>query len=421
LDAGRRGLALSAWCVVAAFGTYFCMYAFRKPFTAEEYSGLSFWGLDYKPLLVISQALGYTLSKFVGIKVNSEATPARRVGLLLALIGAAEAALVLFALTPMPYNYVWLFANGLMLGMVFGLVLAAIEGRRHTEALAAGLCASFIVADGVCKTTGRYLLAAHVPPLWMPAAAGLLFTRPLLIFAWMLSYVPPPTSEDAEARGERMPMDAGHRWRFFRRHAAVLTLLVSMFLLVTVLRSVRSDFAPEIWGGLQENTEPDAFTWSEMAVGAGVLLAAGATVLIRDNARAFSVALALAATGAALVAVSMLLLQAGLLSPLAFMSLHGLGLYLPYIAVHTTLLERLVAMTRERGNIAYLMALADSFGYLGYVAVLLARVWAGRGMAEFLPFFLALSWAIAGACLALLAACWIWFTLRPPAPALESA
>ena len=34
---GRR-LSLSAWCVVAAFGTYFCMYAFRKPFTAGTYA-----------------------------------------------------------------------------------------------------------------------------------------------------------------------------------------------------------------------------------------------------------------------------------------------------------------------------------------------------------------------------------------------
>jgi hypothetical protein len=28
------GWVFSAWCLVAAFGTYFCMYAFRKPFTA---------------------------------------------------------------------------------------------------------------------------------------------------------------------------------------------------------------------------------------------------------------------------------------------------------------------------------------------------------------------------------------------------
>ena len=36
---------------------------------------------------------------------------------------------------------VWLFVNGLPLGMVFGLVIGFLEGRKVTEALSAGpLC-----------------------------------------------------------------------------------------------------------------------------------------------------------------------------------------------------------------------------------------------------------------------------------------
>ncbi len=85
----------------------------------------------------------------------------------------------------------------------------------------------------------------------------------------------------------------------------------------------------------------------------------------------------------------------GVLSPFVFMALHCLGLYLPYIAVHTTLFERLIAMTHDRGNIAYLMTLADAVGYLGLVVVLLARNALGPPR-EFLPFFLALSWGIVG-------------------------
>ncbi|MEZ6111840.1 MAG: DUF5690 family protein [Pirellulaceae bacterium] len=56
----------------AAFGTYFCMYAFRKPFTAGTFEGQEIWGLGLKTTLVISQLLGYMLSKFIGIKVISE-------------------------------------------------------------------------------------------------------------------------------------------------------------------------------------------------------------------------------------------------------------------------------------------------------------------------------------------------------------
>ena len=56
------------------------------------------------------------------------------------------------------------------------------------------------------------------------------------------------------------------------------------------------------------------------------------------------------------------------------MVLLGLGLYLPYVAVHTTMFERLIALTRDQGNIGYLMYLADAFGYLGYVGVMLFRL-----------------------------------------------
>ena len=58
---------------------------------------------------------------------------------------------------------------------------------------------------------------------------------------------------------------------------------------------------------------------------------------------------------------------------MTFMVLVGLGLYMPYVAIHTTVLERFIALTREKGNLGYLMALVDSSGYLGYVIVLLVR------------------------------------------------
>ena len=64
---------------------------------------------------------------------------------------------------------------------------------------------------------------------------------------------------------------------------------------------------------------------------------------------------------------------AGVVGPFVFMVLLGLGLYVPYVAVHTTIFGRLIAMTRDRGNIGYLMYLADAFGYLGYVAVMIGK------------------------------------------------
>ena len=408
---GRR-FSWSLWCVVAAFGTYFCMYAFRKPFTAAGYQGVVVWGMSYKTVLVTAQVLGYTLSKFLGIKVVAEVQPHRRAALLLGLIAAALVALLLFALTPAPYNLVWLFCNGVPLGIVFGLVLGFLEGRLHTEALAAGLCCSFIVADGVTKSAGAALLRAGVSESWMPFVAGLLFVPPLVFFTWMLTRVPHPSPTDVAARSERAPMGRVERRGFLRRYAPGLTFLVLAYLLITILRSVRADFAPEIWAGLQKTVPPGIFAWSETAVGAAVLVLNGSMVLIRDNRRAFFSALALSVAGVVLVGGTLAALQQGALSPFPFMVLHGIGLYLPYIAVQTTIFERLIAMTRDRANIGFLMYVADAFGYLGYVGVLFARNLL-EPAENFLSFFLTLSWVVAGACVVILIPCWRYFATHP--------
>lgn len=149
---------LPIWCLVAAFGAYACMYGLRKPFTAGTYLAAPF-GEGFKAWLVTAQVLGYTVSKFIGIRVIASLPHSLRVATLLGLFAVAEIALVLFAVAPRPLGIVCLFLNGLPLGMVFGLVLGFLEGRRLTEAFVAGLCASFILADGVAKTVGAQLLA----------------------------------------------------------------------------------------------------------------------------------------------------------------------------------------------------------------------------------------------------------------------
>jgi Family of unknown function (DUF5690) len=295
--------------------------------------------------------------------------------------------------------------------MVFGLVLGFLEGRRHTEALAAGLCTSFIVAGGVTKSVGAYLLVGGLTEAWMPFCAGLLFVPPLLLFAWMLSRIPAPSAADVAARSVRVPMAAKERRAFYWRYAFGLSLLMAIYMLITVLRSVRDDFAPAIWKGLGVVGEPSIFTQSETAVGLVVMVLAGLTVCVRDNRRAFFMALALSGTGMGLVGAALLGQSAGALSPLAFMVLHGLGLYLPYVVFQTTLFERLIALTRDRGTIGYLIYLADALGYLGYSAVMVTKEFFGK-VDNFLDFFVPLSWVLAGACLLLLLPSWLYFAIH---------
>lgn len=420
-EQGRRAaLAWAAWSAAAAFGAYFCMYAFRKPFTAATFPGGTVWGFGEKTALVTAQVLGYTLSKIIGIRLVAETTPGRRAASILALIAMAEAALVLFAMAPSPWHVACLFLNGLPLGMVFGMVLGFIEGRRLTEAMTAGLCASFILADGVMKSVGTWLLDRGVTERWMPALAGLIFVPMLLACVGMLSRIPPPDARDIASRSERGPLDRPARSALVRRLAPGLSAIVVVYLLITIARSIRADFAPEIWKGLGTTAVPSTFATSELIVASGVLVATGLTTLIADNRRAFFAALGLSAAGAVLMVLALAGLGLSWLGGYAFMVLIGLGLYLPYVAIHTTVFERMIAMTRERGNLAFLMYLADAAGYLGYAAVMMGGSLLPRH-GDLLGFYTVVSWLIAASALAGLSVGWVYFTRRAEARASGGA
>lgn len=128
-------LYTTALGAVAAFCTYTCMAGFRKGITAVQFEGIEFAGIDYKIWLVTAQVLGYAFSKLIGIKVVSEMKPQQRPMYLLALVVFAQLALLGFATVPAPYNIVFLFLNGLPLGMVYGTVLGFWKGANKQRFL----------------------------------------------------------------------------------------------------------------------------------------------------------------------------------------------------------------------------------------------------------------------------------------------
>jgi hypothetical protein len=408
------------WSIVASFGTYFCMYAFRKPFTMALPDGLRVHGVEMKALLVMAQVAGYMASKFIGVKVVAELRPQWRALVILLLISVAEVALVFYALTPAPWSAIWLFINGLPLGMVFGLVIGFLEGRQRTELLASALCASFIVADGFTKSLGAKLLAMGVGNGWMPAAAGGVAFPFLLVFVFMLSRIPMPSAEDVIARSARKPLDHRQRAELVRQFAPGLIAIVLGYLLITVMRSIRSDFAPELWRGLGVTTVPSTFTYSELIVGGVSLMCCGGFVFIRDNRAAFFTSLLSAMLGFFLVMLTLALHSQSIAGPFWTMVLIGLGLYVPYLAVHTTIFERLLAMTRQQGTVGYLLTLADAIGYLGYVVVLVMRQFfhGGSGLAG--GFWL-ICWVSSMVSLAGLVFAWIYFEMKCPKHSIASA
>jgi hypothetical protein len=355
------------WTMSATFGTYACMYGLRKPFTAA-----SFGATSDKAWFVTAQVLGYTLSKVLGIRVIAEASARNRVKTLLFALGMAEVMLLVFAFAPLPLAGACLFLNGLSLGLVFGLVLGFVEGRQLTEVFIAGLCASFILADGASKFVGAALLEHGIPERWMPVTAGALCLTPLLGFVQMLRAVPAPNDLDRAERSERGPMDGATRLAVLRQIGRPLAGVVVAYTLITVLRSLRADFAPEIFKALGAKPDASVFARSELLVALAVCGVNGSLVLIRDNRRAVFVGLALCLAGLFVAAVSFRALRGQWLSPVALVVLSGVGLYVPYVAVHTTLLERMLALSCSRGNLGFLMYVADAAGYLGYMVLMVA-------------------------------------------------
>lgn len=84
-----------------------------------------------------------------------------------------------------------------------------------------------------------------------------------------------------------------------------------------------------------------------MWVALGVLLINGLSVYVRNNRLAFFLSLGVCARGFIVVAVALIGQQTESIGAFHFMVLIGFGLYLPYVAIHTTVFERLLAMARE--------------------------------------------------------------------------
>lgn len=360
---------------LAAFSTYFCMYAFRKPFAVASYEQAEgLLGLDFKSALIIAQVLGYALSKFIGIKVIAEMTAANRSRAILMLVMISQIALVAFALLPHNGKLAALFFNGLPLGMIWGLVFSFLEGRRTTEILAAILSVSFIVSSGIVKSVGLYLmLYMDVSEYWMPAATGALFTLPLFLSVRWLASTPPPSTRDIIVRRAREPMNHNDRMVFIGRYFTGLLCLTIAYMLLSSIRDFSDNFAAEIWQHLGYGDAPGIFALSSVYVSVVVLALLGCVMWIKNHFRALMVNHFIVVAGFAGMGISSLLFQMNGISGLSWMICLTSCIYLAYVPFNCIIFERLVSLVTVRANAGFLIYIADAAGYAGGVAILLFK------------------------------------------------
>lgn len=364
---------LTFMAAISAFGAYTSMYAFRKAFAAASFAGSEFLHVDYKAWLVIAQVLGYTLSKFYGIKFIAEIKTLSRGKSILLLIGISWLALLGFAVIPAPYNIIFLLINGFPLGMIWGLVFSYLEGRRSTEFMAAVLSTSLIFASGFVKTVGRTLITSYnVSEYNMPFLTGAIFVIPLLLFVLILEVVPPPSEEDKALRTERVSMSGPERKAFLARFLPGIILTVIVYVMLTIMRDVRDNFEVEIWAGLGVNSN-SIYTNIDSIISIAVLAAMGLLILIKNNLRAFSIIHLFIICGCLLAGVSTLLFERGAINAVTWMTLAGLGLYAGYVPYNAIFFERMIASFKYKSNVGFIMYVADAIGYLGSISVLLIK------------------------------------------------
>lgn len=359
---------------VAAFCVYTSMYAYRKPFTVASFKDLQFLHIDYKIWLIIAQTIGYTLSKFAGIRFIAELKKKKRFPIILKLIIVSWISLLFFALVPPPYNIFFLLINGLPLGIIYGIVFSYLEGRRTTEILGAVLATSFIFASGFTQSVGKYvLLNWDVNEFWMPYVTGLLFFIPLLFFSWVLDKIPSPTVIDIQLRTERLPMNKTKRRNFIYTFFPGLLLLIITYIMLTILRDYRSNFASEIWKELELGKDASVFTRSELPASLVVLFIMSLLVLVKNNMKALIINHLLIIVGFLISLCCTLLYTSGYITPFWWMTLTGVGLYMGYVPFNCMLFERLIASFKYVSTAGFIIYVADAFGYLGSDVILLVK------------------------------------------------
>ncbi len=349
------------------------MYAFRKPFTVASFDSLFVAGLKYKDALIIVQLMGYTISKFAGIKIIGEMKSHNRGRNIVLLIAIAMVSLLLFAVTPAPYNIVFLFTNGIPLGLVWGIVFSFLEGRRTTEFMGSVMAVSFIFSSGFVKSVGKWLLQYHgVSQWWMPFVTGLLFAVPMLLFIYLLEQIPPPTAEDINQRSERKPMNSSERRSYLFAYLPGITALIIAYVMLTVVRDLRDNFVADIWKEVGYNNA-SVFTETEIPVSIILLILMSLLIGVKNNFKALQLNHLLVTVGFLIAGGSTWLYAHHVIQPFLWMVLTGLGLYLGYVPFNVMFFERKIAAIRKPANVGFLMYTADSFGYLGSMGVLLFK------------------------------------------------
>ena len=263
------------------------------------------------------------------------------------------------------------------------------------------LSANFILSSGVAKSIGQYLIQSGIAETSMPAVIGLIFFPIMLISVWMLSCIPAPDSEDIRLRAPRKAMDAHQRKELIKNYRPILILFVIIYITLTMIRDIRDNFGVEIWSELGFSQNTSIYTTTEIPATILILLILGLMFLIKDNRKALNINMLLTLSGALMLLITTILFSIGSISPVWWMVFSGSGLFIPYIIYNGLIFDRFIAAFRITGNVGFLMYMADAFGYLGSVGIMLFKNFSNADI-SWLSFYVTLSLVVGTLCVGLI-------------------
>jgi Family of unknown function (DUF5690) len=385
------------------------MYGFRKAISATTFNGQQVFGISLKSALIIAQVLGYMTSKFIGIKFISELNQAKRPQYILGLILSAHFSLLLLVLIPSPFNIIFLFTNGLCLGLIWGLVFSYIEGREFTDVLALILSVNFVFSSGVVKSIGLGVMNSwQLAEIQMPFIAGLLFLPLLFISVWMLEKIPPPKDEEIKSRGARVPLDKQQRLTLFKRFFVGLAAITAINLLLTILRDIKDNYAVEIVKAVFPSFRSAIFSKMETTAAIAVLFLLLFLARFKNHFKSIMAHHITILLGIFIILICSWALKNQLPHPILILITYSVGLYISYNTLQCLFLERFMAAFKINGNIGFLFYLMDAISYLGSCFIILNKELFNT-KTDWLLYFIKISLFMSIAALACTLVSWFYF------------
>ncbi|MGK0188367.1 MAG: hypothetical protein ACI9R3_004161 [Verrucomicrobiales bacterium] len=407
------------YAVIASFMAYFAMYAFRKPFAAATFEGATWFEGEtgIKAVLAASQLIGYALSKVVGIKVCAEMQHGNRARFLIGTVLAAEISLMIFGAVPDNWKFLPIAVNGLTLGVIWGIVVSYLEGRRTSEVLLAGLSTSYIMSSGIVKDFGRAVMEGdgaawwHGIPFasqavvratgpisegWMPFVTGLHYLPVFLFAVYLLKQLPQPNAQDIENRSERKSMNREHRLAFFSKFALGMVMLCVIYLLLTAYRDFRDTYQVELFAALGYDGDSGAQSLLGNSETLVAFIVTGGLALLYWLKRVLHQSGLLLVwlfmlSGLTVLGLGTWLFQSGTISGFTWMVMTGIGVYMTYVPFGSVLFDEVIASTRYAGTAVFAIYVCDAVGYSGTVVMYFFRE-SIFGNLNKLEFFTAFTW-----------------------------